>query len=71
MKKKIKNLTLQEIIEISLRFQGACDSCPLINMAYGSELCSLMYCNKVYEKQKKFEKEIEEEIEVDLDEEKD
>ena len=67
MKKKITDLPLQEIIEISLRFQGACDSCPLINMAYGSELCSLMYCNKVYEKQKKFEKEIEEEIEVEED----
>lgn len=62
MKKKIKDFTISEIIEIAKKYKGSCADCPLITIL---KLPCNDFCDKDKRTQENIEVELEEEIEVD------
>lgn len=66
VKKKIKDLTIEEFIEIANEYCGNCTRCPLYQAP--SIRCNQFFCDLNRESQILIEQEIEEEIEVDVDE---
>ena len=68
MKKKIKNLTLEEFIELAKKHEKDCSRCPLCSIL---EIKCQNFCD-LSSKEKMFVKiALDQEIEVDLDEKED
>ena len=65
MKKKIKDLTIGEFIEIAKKYCCNCTRCPLYQAP--SIRCNRFFCDLNRENQVLIEQEIEEEIEVEVD----
>ena len=61
MKKKVKDLTIEEIINFSQKYRNRCTKCPLYSI---SEIRCMDFCDK----QSLIEIALNQEIEVDCDE---
>lgn len=68
MKKKIKDLTIRNIIDTDQKYKGKCTECPLYSI---SEIHCMTFCEMPREEQILIEKALEQELEVDSSEEKD
>ena len=64
MKKKIKDLTLEEIIKFSKKYKNKCTECPLYSI---KEISCMTFCELSRNKQSLIEKELDQEIEVEDD----
>ena len=64
MKKKIKDLTLEEIIKFSKKYKNKCTECPLYSI---KEIPCMTFCELARNKQRLIEKELDQEIEVKED----
>ena len=64
MKKKIKDLTLEEIIKISQKYTNKCKECPLCSI---NEIPCMTFCGLARYKQRLIEKKLDQEIEVEED----
>lgn len=72
VKKKIKDLTFREFIEIAKKYCGNCTRCPLYSIEFGTESCGCDFASYIEKRDalnKQYEKyQLEQEIEVDVDE---
>ena len=65
MKKKVKDLTIEEIINFSQKYENRCTECPLYSI---SEIPCMAFCDYLKIKQRLTEIPLNQEIEVDCDE---